>query len=1118
MRRTALAAPLLCAATLALLAASQAPSRPPTSTAASEAIRLNNLGVATMNQQKFEPALAHFEQALAADPGFMAARVNQAIALINLQRYEPARDLLEKVAQAHPDHARAWYNLGLLHKNTGDSEAALAAFEKAAALQPEDAHAQYFVGLMAAQLQQYDRAITAFEQALARDPFLVSAEFGLARAFQRAGKAEEAKSHLERFQRLTTEKIASAMSLTYGDQGPLSLAEAALPPGGAAAPAIPVKFVATTPGSAGPDTRVTAACTLDAERDGTIDIVRLGPAGAALLRNTGRGTFAEPSAIAPGAFSACAVADFDNDEQPDVALGGADGTVTVHRGDGKGSFSDATAAAGITGKGGAVTGLAFVDYDHDADVDLFVVRAPAGGAAAAVTLWRNNGNGAFADATAERGFATTGQAIAVTASDLDNDRAIDLVFTGDPTSIYLNPREGAFTAAQPWDGGTPGATTGVAVLDFDKDGWMDLAFTHPAAPGVSLWKNTGRERFAKVDLPALDIRSAAAIGVVDYDNDGWLDLAAGVTRASGGSLVLLRNEAGRFTDQTPATALAAAEGAARVVHAADVDDDGDNDLVVAHAAGIAVMRNDGGSANNAVRLRLDGLGDNRTGIGTKVEVQAGSIWQKFETTGGAGYLGQSAPVILAGIGASKSADVVRLLWPTGVVQDEVDIAAGSLVVIEQVDRRGSSCPILFTWNGSGFEFITDAIGPAVIGHWVAPGERNVPDPNEYIRIGGRQLVPENGVLRVKFMEPMEEVVYLDQVRLFAVDHPQGTDVVPHEYFAATAPPPPARLFGLRDRRSPRGAWDDRGRDVLPRLEHADGRFVEGFAAAPFKGFAELHALELDLGDLPAGVPVRLIMTGLTDYFTATSVFAAHQADVTPVVPWLEARMPDGSWTKVSGDIGFPAGLRRTMTADLTGLLPAGARRVRIWTNLKIYWDQILVDTTPDEAVPVRRSEAPLRAASLSFRGFPRETSGTIGADLRYVYDQVSRYGPWARHRGFYTRYGPVTPLASSIDDRFVIFGAGEEVSLEFDASALPPLSPGWTRDYVFYVHGYVKDMDFHAAHAQTVTPLPFAAMGRYPYAPGLSYPAAHHDYLLEWNTRPVDVESWPSYRTDYRRN
>jgi Flp pilus assembly protein TadD len=1153
MRRIMIASLLIVSAVL-MLRAAQAPSRPAESTAAAEAIRLNNLGVASMNQQKFEQALPYFEKAVAADPTLAVGRVNQAIALINLQRYDPARDLLMDATSKNPSDARAWYNLGLLHKSTGDADASLAAFEKVASLRPTDAHAHYFVGLMAAQLQQYDKAVDGFQKALTIDPFLVSAEFGLARALQRAGRGEDAKSHLERFQRLTTEKVASAMSLTYGDQGPLSLAEPLVPKEGAAAPAVPVRFVAdsastfTLPSasSAPANALGVGGCLFDADGDGVLDYLALSPRAGngkpedaiVLFRGTGSGKFervAQSGLAVSGRAVGCAAADYDNDEKPDVAISTGDGVLLFHN-DGSGRFSNVTGKSGLpepataVGTSSVSLGVTWIDYDHDADVDLIVGRAASVDASGAIgtsgsnaarsgtLVWRNNGNGTFTEVGTDRGLAGPGGSLAIVGTDFNNDRAIDLVVTGGPTpSLFLNPREGPFKLL---DVAAPQApTVGVAVLDFDKDGWMDLAFTHAGPPALTLWRNVEGKRLEPAPLPPLKSATRGwGITAVDYDNDGWVDLVAAAGAADGSAgLIVLRNEQGRFTDTTSTVAADALPfKTARAVLSGDIDQDGDADLVVTTTDGPpAVVRNDGGNANHAVRLTLKGLNDNRSGVGTKVEVQAGAIWQKWETVSASGFLGQNAPQLVAGIGTASQADVVRLLWPTGVVQDEVELAAANPQTIEQVDRRGSSCPILFTWNGSGYEFITDAIGPGVVGHWVAPGVRNDSDPDEYIKIAGNQLRARNNRFSIKFAEPMEEVIYLDQVRLVAVDHPTESEIYPHEYFAATRPHPPAEVFVSRGARPPAGAWDESGRDVLSLVRARDQKYVTGFRDAQFKGFAELHALELDLGDLPPHAPVRLFMAGFTDYFTATSVFAAYQAHVTAVVPYLEVRLADGTWKKVSDDIGFPAGLRRTMTADLTGLLPPGTRRIRIWTNLKVYWDQVLIDTTPAGSVPSVRTEARLTEASLAYRGFPREVTGTPAADLTYVHDQVSQFGPYARHRGFYTRYGDVHPLLSAIDDRFAILGAGDEVSLEFDATALPPVRMGWTRDFLFFVQGYVKDMDFYAAHAQTVAPLPFRAMGTYPYPASTHYPDANREYLLEWNTREVDAEAWPTYRFSF---
>jgi hypothetical protein len=175
-----------------------------------------------------------------------------------------------------------------------------------------------------------------------------------------------------------------------------------------------------------------------------------------------------------------------------------------------------------------------------------------------------------------------------------------------------------------------------------------------------------------------------------------------------------------------------------------------------------------------------------------------------------------------------------------------------------------------------------------------------------------------------------------------------------------------------------------------------------------------------------------------------------------------------------------------------------------------------VDTTPDGAVPVTRTEIPLLSARLSFRGYPREVQrGGLSEDLRYDFDTVSATGPYVRHRGYYTKFGDVTPLLTAAEDHFVIFGSGDDVAIDFDATKLPPLPSGWTRDYFVYLDGFVKDMDFYAAYAQTITPLPFRAMPGYPYPADVSYPASNLDYLLSWNTRAVEDPHAASYRFRY---
>jgi hypothetical protein len=469
-----------------------------------------------------------------------------------------------------------------------------------------------------------------------------------------------------------------------------------------------------------------------------------------------------------------------------------------------------------------------------------------------------------------------------------------------------------------------------------------------------------------------------------------------------------------------------------------------------------------------------------------------------------------------GLGEQQATDAVRMLWPTGVPQDEIDLAANKTQSIAELDRRGSSCPILFSWNGKEYEFIADMIGPAVVGHWVAPAERDVPDSDEYLKVPGKSVRPKDGLLSFRFLEPMEETVYLDKVKLLAVDHPANVEVNPNERFVSNPPFPEFRVIASQGTRVPAGAWDDQGHDVLPLLARRDRKYVTDFVDEPFTGFAKLHWVELDLGKWDAEKPLRLLLDGYTDYFTATSMYAADQAGIKVIAPYLEALDAHGKWVRVMEDMGFPAGLARTMVSDLTGKIPAGTRRIRIVTNLKIYWDQVRIDETP-EVPDVRVTEVPLATAELAFLGYPQEIRLHPASDTVYSYSHRSMSGPYARAAGNYTRYGDVKKLLAHSDDKFAVFSSGEGVKLQFDPASLPALPEDWVRDYFFYADGFEKDLDFYAAYAFTVEPLPHHGLIAYPYPEGKEYPQDpdHLGYQFEYNTRARSDRMPANLRYEY---
>jgi|HubBroStandDraft_6_1064221.scaffolds.fasta_scaffold00024_58 tetratricopeptide (TPR) repeat protein len=1160
-----------------------------------EIARLNE-GIALLNLQKIDEAKAALEGSLKQDPKNPNAWYNLGLLAKNTGDAQAAIDAFHHVVELDANDADTWYFLGSAYVQAKQFPQAIEAFQHA--LQLNRLHASAEFGLSRAYQQSTD--IDHAREHLKKFQYITQNKLGApvslaygeqgqySRAVEAASAVLKAPAQIKvQFVDVTKEAgIVSKPSLkqadSYDDLGSgacffdydndgkidLLLMNNGVNGGTSLYHNVGGKFEDATKNffawaipvaNAGPH-RGTSCAIGDYDNDGFADVAYTFGTGTWLLHNEKDGTF---------------------DLRFPLSMGLKDGA-TVQGTSQKKDRENVPPEGVVAGVPAAIytamsLGVTFIDYDHDGDLDLYVTqpsrikKKPESNdetcplcrslwpnpdlTLSSNVLWRNNSDGTFTNVTDVTGLDGSYRNIAAVGTDFNNDRAVDLLITGGKTpNLFENPREGKFRDRSDLTSSMPSFTNGVAVLDFDHDQWMDYAFTQMGPPGITLWRNNHGKSFEQVALPETGWVRAFGVAAIDYDNDGWVDLVAvGETKDGKGEVRLFRNlGADGFKDVTADVGLDKIQlKDPRAIITGDYDGDGATDLLITQNHGPAVLlRNEGGNQNHWLRLSLKGLNDNKSAIGTKVEVFAGGNRQKFEIAGSNGYLGQNSTDIVVGLGDAKEADIVRMLWPTGVLQDEINVAGDRQQNFTEIDRRGSSCPTLFVWNGERYELVADMLGAGVVGHWVGPGQRDVPRPVEYIKIDRNAIREKDGKLSFRFMEPLEEAVYLDQVRVLAVDHPADLDVYPNEYFASNPPYPPFKVVISRDARPPAGAWDEHGHNVLPDL--LAHRYVGDFALTQFQGFAQTHSLVLDLGEAYRGGPLWLLLHGEVEYFSANSMYAASQAGVHAISPYVEAIGANGKWVRVVNDMGFPAGGPRTITADLTGKLPPGAQKIRITTNLQIYWDSILIDRTAQDVaheIPrpagesarlrddasenrpdsngvsrsqnqsVRLTPVPLVRADLGFHGFPLKIEGTPPGNVQYIYEKVSATGPYTRPAGTYTRYGDVLPLLTTLDDQLVVFGSGDEVRLDFDPSKLLALPQGWVRDYFFAANGYEKDMDFYAAEGNFVAPLPFLRMGDYPYAPGKSFPLddAHVNYLLEYNTRHMSGNEQPGYWFDYAK-
>ena len=1116
-----------------------------------EAVRHQNLGLAYLEESQPSKAVEAFTALIELLPNEAIGYGNLAVAHLRLQQADAAEESVKRGIAVAPMDSRLHFILSEVYQLQGQSELAVEAMKEAVRLAPDALEFRYkLVRHYLAQRndpEAQQEAVRHLQELHTRSPVNVVVLLKLTHGLLTQEKLEDAENLCQELMLLLGDTDAEKLKyLTQGiaalQQGDLKIAtrnirifenvHRASPryqqgigelvtdilghPIETFSPGFKARVVAkeTTPitvdfvdvteqlglgGVSAPSEFPATVSLIDYNNDGNLDLYMT--SSGRLLRNTGEGFVSVPQFQETLEAHTVAFADLDKDGTQDFLLQTRDGIRSL-RMDADGNWEASSLDE---------TGVLFpVDFDHDGDLDLFSGRTNT-------TMYRNNGddkgNVTFTDVSEQTFVSTDADGVSsiqrtpfeVLSADFDDDGDIDIFVTHREAgcTLYNNLRQGKLRAISngtgiPQDVRYIAATAG----DYDNDGDIDLFLA--TADYIYLYRNRGDGSF--VDAPSSEASvldsPPALLKNLDYDNDGAVDVWVGGDKG----MFLFRNDGtGTFAEPyplidsvTPAGDLLLQNATAGAV--GDYDNDGDLDLFFINTEGqLRALQNDGGNQNNWIQVRLEGItaGNNkvnRDGIGSKLEVKVGDLYQLQYVTEQVSHFG---------LGAFDAADVVRVVWTNGVPQNVIAPQAKQRILEKQVLK--GSCPFLYVYDGEHYQFVTDLLWRAPLGLVTSMGFVAPDETKDFVKISGTQIQPKSGKYSIQITEELWETAYFDQVKLIAVDHPVDTGIFVNEQYT---PPPFAefKIYGVAEKRFPKSAVDHHGEDVSDALKAFDYRYAVEHAPGAYQGVVEPHAIVLDLGNVPNDTPLTLFLSGWI-FPTDTSINVAlfQNPRINPRFPSVAVKDKTGEWRTVIDRVGLPAGKNKTITVDLTGRFLSDDRRVRIETDMQIYWDTTFF-TVGTQAVPMEVTTLNPDSADLHYRGFSEMYRPNPHAPHLFDYQKVTKSAQWRDLAGYYTRYGNVAPLLQEVDDLYVILNAGDEITVEFEASRLPTLKAGWVRDFILYSDGWDKDGDINTLTSQTVEPLPFHGMSSYPYPDTEHYPndEVHRRYQLEYNTRRVE--------------
>jgi hypothetical protein len=403
-------------------------------------------------------------------------------------------------------------------------------------------------------------------------------------------------------------------------------------------------------------------------------------------------------------------------------------------------------------------------------------------------------------------------------------------------------------------------------------------------------------------------------------------------------------------------------------------------------------------------------------------------------------------------------------------------------------------------------FVTDVLWRSPLGLRInAQATADVAMTEDWVKLAGDQLVPRDGFYDLRITAELWETHFFDLASLLVVDHPSGTEVFVDERFAI--PPPALQVITTNPVQAFASVRDEDGHDVSAAAATRDGGYVDIGARGAYQGITRPHFVEMELpAQAPRSGPLWLVASGWihpTDSSINVAISQGHHEP--PQGLSLQVADASGRFRTVRDGLGFPAGKNKTILVDISDVAAGkGPVRLRLVTNLEIYWDRLgWAVGRPDVKPATRRLE--LDRADLAYRGYSVTAQASPSAPELPRYELEGTGARWRDLEGYYTRFGDVIELLRRVDDRYVIMNAGDELRLRFPAAAPP--AAGLIRDFVAITDGWEKDGDYNTSFSRTVLPLPTHRTGRYDRTPGRLEDdpvyRAHPRDFAEYHTRYV---------------